>query len=77
VCDLIQPKGTRNNVRKFRVRGFSIINGSQTVASAAEFVRRHLGKSIDDAKVILTLIKAAADEIFGKSVTRAVKRKSV
>lgn len=73
VCDVVDPKGRNpsNGIRKFKVRGLSIINGAQTVASAAEFVRQHPGKSIDDAKVMLTLIKAPADGAFGKQVTKA------
>lgn len=71
VCDLIEPKATKNGVKKFKVRGLSIINGAQTVASAAEFLRQHPGKSIDEAKVMLTLIKAPADGPFGKRVTKA------
>lgn len=71
VCDLIEPKATKNGAKKFRVRGLSIINGAQTVASAAEFVRQHPGRNIDDAKVMLTLIKAPADGPFGKRVTKA------
>jgi hypothetical protein len=71
VCDLIEPKATKNGAKKFKVRGLSIINGAQTVASAAEFVRQHPGRSIDDAKVMLTLIKAPADGPFGKRVTKA------
>lgn len=71
VCDLIEPKATKSGVKRFKVRGLSIINGAQTVASAAEFVRQHPGKSIDDAKVMLTLIKAPADGPFGKLVTKA------
>jgi hypothetical protein len=58
VCDLI-------------VRGLSIINGAQTVASAAEFVKQNPGKNIDGARVLLTLIKAPADGAFGKRVTKA------
>ncbi len=71
VCDLIEPKATKNGAKKFRVRGLSIINGAQTVASAAEFVRQYPGRSIDDAKVMLTLIKAPAEGPFGKRVTKA------
>jgi len=73
VCDLIEPKGKNANsgIRKFKVRGLSIINGAQTVASAAEFVRQYPGRNIDDAKVMLTLIKAAAEGEFGKRVTKA------
>jgi hypothetical protein len=71
VCDLIEPKATKNGAKKLKVRGLSIINGAQTVASAAEFVRQHPGKNIDDAKVMFTLIKAPADGLFGKRVTKA------
>ena len=71
VCDLIKPKATKNGVKKFEVRGLSIINGAQTVASAAEFVTQHPGSNIDDAKVMLTLIKAPADGPFGRRVTKA------
>ena len=73
VCDEIEQKGrnSNNGFRKFKVRGLSIINGAQTVASAAEFVAQHPGSSIDDAKVMLTLIKAPADGPFGKRVTKA------
>ena len=71
VCDLIDPKATKNGVKKFKVRGISIINGAQTVASAAEFVQQNPGKNIDDARVMLTLIKAPADGAFGKRVTKA------
>lgn len=74
-CDgirlLIRPKATKNGIKKFKVRGLSIINGAQTVASAAEFVTQHPGSNIDDAKVMLTLIKAPADGSFGKHVTKA------
>lgn len=71
VCDLIEPKAVKNGFRKFKVRGLSIINGAQTVASAAEFVAQHPGSNIQDAKVMLTLIKAPADGLFGKRVTKA------
>lgn len=73
VCDDVEPKGKNptSGARKFKVRGLSIINGAQTVASAAEFVSQHPGRSIDDAKVMLTLIKAPADGPFGKRVTKA------
>lgn len=71
VCNLIEPKSTKNGIKKIKVHGLSIINGAQTVASAAEFSRMHPGKSIDEAKVMLTLIKAASEGEFGKKVTRA------
>lgn len=71
VCDQIEPKANKNGTKKFKVRGLSIINGAQTVASAAEFIEQNPDKSIDDAKVMLTLIKAPTDGAFGKKVTKA------
>lgn len=73
VCDDIEQKGRNavNGSRKFRVRGLSIINGAQTVASAAEFVAQFPNRSIQDARVMLTVIKAPADGPFGKRVTKA------
>lgn len=71
VCNLIEPKSAKNGIKKIKVHGLSIINGAQTVASAAEFVHLHPGKSIDEAKVMLTLIKAPAEGEFGKKVTKA------
>lgn len=71
VCDSIDPKDNRAGFKKLRVRGLSIINGAQTVASAAEFVDRNPGHSIANAKVMFTLIKAPADGAFGKRVTKA------
>ena len=73
VCDEVEQKGKNpsSGFRKFKVRGLSIINGAQTVASAAEFVAQHPGRNIDDAKVMFTLIKAPADGTFGKRVTKA------
>lgn len=73
VCDEIEQKGNNpaSGFRKLKVRGLSIINGAQTVASAAEFVVQNPGSNIDDAKVMFTLIKAPADGTFGKRITRA------
>lgn len=71
VCDIIEPKATKNGAKRFKVRGLSIINGAQTVASATEFVLQNPGRSITDAKVMLTLINAPAEGPFGKQVTKA------
>lgn len=71
ICNLVEPKSEKNGFKKFKVRGLSIINGAQTVASAAEFVTEHPTRDIKDAKVMLTLIKAPSEGAFGKQVTRA------
>ena len=51
--------------------GFSIINGAQTVASAAQFLEEHPQHDISQAKVMLTIIKAYETGDFHKKVTRA------
>ena len=71
VCNQIEPKGEKDGAKRLEVRGLSIINGAQTVASAAEFAQQYPDKNIDEAKVMLTLIQASSDGQFGKSVTKA------
>ena len=57
--------------KKFKVRGFSIINGAQTIASAAQLLEDNSKADISAARVSFTLIKASDSDEFGKSVTRA------
>lgn len=74
LCQEILPKGAspaQGGSRKLRLRGFSVINGAQTIASSAKFLAENKGKDINTARVSITLIKADADGDFGKSVTRA------
>lgn len=73
VCDVVEPKSknAETGFKKYVIRGLSIINGAQTVASAAEFVRQHPQSDIKSAKVLFTLIKAPAAGEFGQQVTRA------
>lgn len=74
LCQDIQPKGTNRSNRgrkKLKIRGLSVINGAQTIASAARFLEDNDDADISEARVSITLIKATADGEFGKSVTRA------
>lgn len=74
LCQEVEAKGTNQahkGKKKFRVRNFSIINGAQTIASAAHFMEENNGADISAARVFFTLIKASANDEFGKSVTRA------
>lgn len=73
VCDNVDQKGNKpaTGFRRYRVRGLSIINGAQTVASAAEFMVQNPQSDIGSARVLFTLIKAPADGAFGKQVTKA------
>lgn len=71
LCDLIDSKGSKEGHTRLKLRGFSVINGAQTIASSAAFVEANKGRDIGSARVSLTLIKADADGAFGKAVTRA------
>lgn len=72
LCEDIAPKaGKGTEYRDFELKGFSIINGAQTVASTASFVTENPDADISVAKVMITLIKADAESDFGKEVTRA------
>lgn len=71
LCDLIEPKGRTGDRKKLKVRGLSVINGAQTIASSARFAADNAGNDISTAKVSFTLIKSDANADFGKEVTRA------
>lgn len=73
LCERIEAKSTKNNGggKRLKIAGFSVINGAQTISSAAQFVTDHPSADISTARVTITLIEADADGTFGKSVTRA------
>lgn len=71
LADLVDaPQGTKAN-KRLRLRGLSVINGAQTISSAAEFVAQNPLCDISNAKVLVTIIKADSEGAFGRSVTRA------
>jgi hypothetical protein len=69
LCDDIFQRSERDGKRIHETKGFSVINGAQTISSAAHASER--GVDISQAKVLLTLIKADADTEFAKRVTKA------
>ena len=71
LCTDISARDRKANRRRLTVRGLSIINGAQTVASAAEVMAQSNPPDISNARVMLTLIKVNADGTFGPRVTRA------
>lgn len=71
LCEQIDPKNGTRDKKKFKVTGLSVINGAQTIASAARYAAENQGADISAASVLLTLIKSDSDEAFGKAVTRA------
>lgn len=71
LADLVEaPQGSKVS-KRLRLRGLSVINGAQTISSAAEFVTQNPLCDISDAKVLVTIIKADSEGKFGRSVTRA------
>jgi len=71
VCNKVDPKRSKGGYKDFNVRGLSIINGAQTVASAAEFKAQNPEVDTSTARVMFTLIKASDTCGFHKQVTRA------
>ena len=80
LCEEINPKSPLDGGKTLELKGISVINGAQTIASSAQFCTDHVGIDISSAKVSLTLILDAVDaEIietapkipFGQLVTRA------
>lgn len=74
LCQEIQPKGAKQGKggrKRLKIKGLSVINGAQTIATSANFLADNEKSDISSAKVSITLIKADSDGDFGKSVTRA------
>lgn len=72
LCQEITPRNTDGGTGKYLdLAGISIINGAQTISSAAKFLADNASGDISRALVSITLIKADADGAFGESVTRA------
>ena len=67
----INPKSTKGPTKRLDIKGFSVINGAQTIASSAKFTDDHPSADISAARVMVTVIKASGEGEFGKAVTRA------
>jgi len=71
LCGNIQGRAGSRAAKSFKISKFSIVNGAQTVATAARRVSAAGSTSIADARVLLTVIAADSENAFGQSVTRA------
>ena len=71
LADIIEPKNSPGGRKRLKLRGISVVNGAQTIASSAQFRRENPASSIAGARVMLTIIKADSNGQFGKDVTRA------
>lgn len=72
VCSSIQPKpGATNQKGLFSIKGFSVVNGAQTVGSIAT-VQAAQGSISPDAKLLITLIEVGiAPDNLGPQITQA------
>ena len=74
LCDHIDQKGmvkSNPKKRKFKLRGISVINGAQTISTAASILKENTSNVVCEAKVTVTLIQSDSESNFGKDVTRA------
>lgn len=71
LADTIDPKDSPNGRKRLKLRGISVVNGAQTIATSAKFKEETKNSYISQARVLLTIIKADTNGQFGKEVTRA------
>lgn len=71
LCSSVQGRGGSRLEKSFKVERLSIVNGAQTVATAARRVGIAGAPSIAAARVLITLIAAHDENNFGQSVTRS------
>lgn len=71
LCDKLNPKNPNSRSHTHEAIGLSVVNGAQTIASAAEFVQQNPTIDISLAKVMFTLIHAPNAGEFHKEVTKA------
>jgi hypothetical protein len=60
-----------SNTKNFDLSGASVVNGAQTIASAAQFISEHPSADISAANVMVTIIQASEMCDFHKQVTQA------
>jgi hypothetical protein len=77
IADKVEPAGIKAGVRSVRLSGLSIINGAQTVSSAAAFMKETPDHDISNAFVQVTLIQSDGVKEFGDAVTHARNNQNV
>lgn len=71
LCRQVRTRGGSRDRKTFEIKGLSIVNGAQTVATAAHYVSTAQAGNIDAARVLVTIIVADGDDTFGQSVTQS------
>lgn len=70
LCQSVTVGRVAQATRSFKLDGLSVVNGAQTVASAARRLRGRAVGEAATARVMLTIIEADGDREFGNNVTR-------
>lgn len=71
LCSSVQGRGGNRTSKSFKIEKLSIVNGAQTVATAARRMSARGAPNIASARVLITVIAADGENAFGQSVTRA------
>ena len=71
LCDKLNSKNPNSKSHTHEAIGLSVVNGAQTIASAAEFSAQNPEVDIGSARVMFTLIHAPNAGDFHKEVTKA------
>ncbi len=71
LCDKLNPKNPNSRSHTHEAIGLSVVNGAQTIASAAEFSVQNPEVDIGSARVMFSLIHAPNAGDFHKEVTKA------
>lgn len=71
VCEGFEPKRSKGGYKDYKIRGLSVVNGAQTISSAAQFKAANPDSDTSSALVLLTLIQASERGGFHKKVTKA------
>ena len=71
VCTSIEPKKSKGGYKDYVVAGLSVVNGAQTISSAAQCKQENQGLDTSAAKVMMTVILISIHGDFHKIVTKA------
>ena len=70
----IKPKSTNGPAKRLEIKGLSVINGAQTIASTAKFAEDYPSANINDARVMITVINASGEGSARLSPALAITR---
>ncbi len=71
VCTFIEPKKSKGGYKDYVVAGLSVVNGAQTISSAAQCKQENPDLDTSSAKVMMTVILTSSHGDFHKIVTKA------